>query len=651
MKEETARQKKVRIAVAAGLTLLLALLVLPLLWRGSLAAWRLTAGLTGVLVFLPLFARPYRDGAKRALLALHDAALLIAASALSLLTTEYVVKGLTVNMQKSLWQGLLCYLALYAALYLICGRARLAVCIGQAVFLVHALVDHYVTLFRGTPVLLGDILAIGTAADVAEGYSVPVEKSVLLAALAALLFCTAVWRMRRVWRAPARRRLPVVLALAVLVCGGLRVTGTGIGFWQSSRSYSEIFYFLRCANESVVRKPAGYGDENMARIMESHPGETGEKKPNLIVVMNESFADLEEVGPFTTNEDYMPYVRSLAGKENTVTGKLLVSTFGGGTANTEFEFLTGATMGFLPFGCSPYQMYIRAAMPTLVSSLKGQGYEAVSLHPYLASSWSRDRVYERFGFDRQLYEEDFAEDAARVRYRVSDSEDYRKIYELYEQKPEGQPLFVFNVTMQNHGGYAPADYPNFDPKIYLTGEYEGQYPDVDNYLSLVRYSDDAVRELIAYFEAADEPAAIIFFGDHQPKVDAAFYTSLLGGAGQAVTSETEQKKMVTPFFIWANYDIAEAQDVTISANYLSAYALDLLGLGSSGYDALRLAAREAVPAINSFGYYDTAGAFHEVQQAASEESLADYRIAQYRQLFDTKNRQDAFYQLPDEEKK
>lgn len=647
MKEETGAGKQgwQRTAASVLLTAAVLALVWPLLKKGTFPLWELTSTLLGLLVLLPLVLRPRRT-AKLPELLVHDLLLLLSASAVSLILTEYAVKGMSIGMQKSVWQGLLCYLAVYLILYLLCGRAHLAVCIGQGIFLVHMLIDHYVMLFRGTPVMLSDVLALRTALSVSGGYSAPVELSVLRVAAAAVLFCVCVCLMRRKWRVGRLWTLPVAAALAVCVFGGLQVTGTGIGFWQSSRSYSELFYFLRCAANTVVQKPEGYGADRVGEIAAAYPGEAGAQQPNLIVVMNESFADLRVIEDFETNEDYMPYVRSMAGMENTITGSLLVSTFGGGTANTEFEFLTGDTIGFLPFSSSPYQMYIKQQMPSLASGLAGQGYDTVALHPYLASSWNREHVYERFGFARQLYEADFAPDAERVRYRISDSEDYRKIYELYENKEPGKPLFVFNVTMQNHGGYEPADYPNYEDRVWLTGEYEGQFPDVDVYLSLLRYSDDAVRELIEYFSAVDEPTAVIFFGDHQPNVPSAFYDTLFGDTDETRTRESKQRKLQTPFFIWANYDIEEAQDVEISDNYLAAYAMDKLGCGLSGYDKLRLAAHESVPRINSYGYFTADGAWHDASTVGEEPSLSDYRIMQYAHLFGGKNRPDGFYHAP-----
>ena len=462
---------------------------------------------------------------------------------------------------------------------------------------------------------------------------------------AAVLYCVCVCLMQRRWKLFERwyvRRgcsLVVVALAAYAVHYGLGITGTGINFWASSRSYSEFYYFLRCAGKSIVRAPEGYGADALDALASTYEGKQGTHTPNIIVIMNESFSDLGVVGDFETNEDYMPFVHSLQqGAKNTVTGNLLVSTFGGGTANTEFEFLTGDTMAFLPFGCSPYQMYVKSAMPSLVGGLEAQNYQTVAMHPYLSTSWNRPQVYSSFGFDEQCYEDSFPEDAERVRGRVSDSASYKKIIELYESKPEGQPFFLFDVTMQNHGGYEREGYPAFEEKIHLTGEYEGKYQQVDTYLSLVRCSDDAVQELINYFAKVSDDTAIIFFGDHQPNVPAAFYDDLYGNTDAERSREQEQTKLMTPFFIWANYDIPSQNGVEISANYLSALTLNVLGCSTSGFDEMRLATRESVPRINNYGYYLADGSWHDGETLSECGELTGYREAQYAQIFDAKKR-------------
>ena len=631
------------------LTLCFAAVFWPILHKGSLSFLDKTSNLLALAAFLPLVLRPWKK-APAPLALLHDLLLLGSASAVSVVTVEYMVKGGSVGLEQSFWQGWLCYIGLYAAAYLITARGRLAVCVGMAVSLLHGLIDHYVMLFRGTPVMLSDVFSIGTAANVAQGYSAPVELSVLRGVSAAVLYCVCVCLMQRRWKLFDRwyvRRgcsLIVVALAAYAVHYGLGITGTSINFWASSRSYSEFYYFLRCAGKSIVRAPEGYGADALDALASTYEGKQGTHTPNIIVIMNESFADLGVVGDFETNEDYMPFVHCLQqGAKNTVTGNLLVSTFGGGTANTEFEFLTGDTMAFLPFGCSPYQMYVKSAMPSLVGGLEAQNYQTVAMHPYLSTSWNRPQVYSSFGFDEQCYEDSFPADAERVRGRVSDSASYKKIIELYESKPEGQPFFLFDVTMQNHGGYEREGYPAFEEKIHLTGEYEGKYQQVDTYLSLVRCSDDAVQELINYFAKVSDDTAIIFFGDHQPNVPAAFYDDLYGNTDAERSREQEQTKLMTPFFIWANYDIPSQNGVEISANYLSALTLNVLGCSTSGFDEMRLATRESVPRINNYGYYLADGSWHDGETLSECGELTGYREAQYAQIFDAKKRKTEWY--------
>ena len=130
------------------------------------------------------------------------------------------------------------------------------------------------------------------------------------------------------------------------------------------------------------------------------------EKPDIIVIMNESYADLSVIGHFDTNQDYMPYVNSLIGSENVIQGNCYVSTIGTGTSNTEYEFLTGNSMAFLPYGSNAYQRYIDHDTYSLISTLKNDGYTAEVMHPYYKEDWNRPAVYEDFGFDSFIAYED-----------------------------------------------------------------------------------------------------------------------------------------------------------------------------------------------------------------------------------------------------
>ena len=128
-----------------------------------------------------------------------------------------------------------------------------------------------------------------------------------------------------------------------------------------------------------VDKPANYSESAVEEILKPYTEEdqntAPERRPNIIVIMNEAFSDPAVLGSFETNEDYMPYVHSIlnGAVENTISGYLNVSVLGGNTANTEFEFLTGNTMAFLPQGSVAYQQYLKRQMPSLASPSKRSG--------------------------------------------------------------------------------------------------------------------------------------------------------------------------------------------------------------------------------------------------------------------------------------
>ena len=276
---------------------------------------------------------------------------------------------------------------------------------------------------------------------------------------------------------------------------------------------------------------------------------------------------------------------------------------------------------------------------SLAWKLKELGYQTAAYHPYLPISYRRSSVYPLLGLDAFYSEEDSLPHEEYLRTYVSDRADFKNVIHLYEEREPGRPFFMFNVTMQNHGGYDWDGDGYFDKRIYLTGKEQDKYPTVDQYLSLVRYSDDAVQELISYFSKVDEPTAIVFFGDHQPNLPEDFYNTLLESQrGDLSDAELRQKKMVTPFFIWANYDIEEQTNMQISANYLSAYALNALGCSTSGFDQMRLALQQQIPVMNVNGYRLPDGTWYPQSEQPENDLLNDYHHAEYAQIFVLPNR-------------
>ena len=242
-----------------------------------------------------------------------------------------------------------------------------------------------------------------------------------------------------------------------------------------------------------------------------------------------------------------------------------------------------------------------------------------------ASGWERETVYPMLGFEQSDFIESFT-GASMLRRYVSDASAFDYIIRAYEEKEPGKPLFFFEVTMQNHSGYTE-EFANFTPDITVEG-IDSQ--SLGQYLSLMKRTDKALEELIAYFSQQEEETVIVFFGDHQPAdfvVEPVW--NLQGKTGSALTEEEDNLRYQVPFLIWANYDIEEARDVQISANYLGGLVLETAGLSLPVYHSRLKEIRQEVPVLSAQQIITADGMGEEAKQ------LLDYQKMQYYLLFDS----------------
>ena len=369
------------------------------------------------------------------------------------------------------------------------------------------------------------------------------------------------------------------------------------------------------------------------------------KSPNIIAVMNESFADLKAVGDLQVSKDYMPFFRKL--KENTIKGYTYSSVFGGNTANSEFEFMTGNTLAFLPDNSVPYQLFLRSKTAGLTHTLKDQGYSpCYALHPFYKTGYSRYKVYPLMGFDKFYTSDNFSVFTDTVNYHITDSEDYKKLISLYENRTDkDKPFYLFNVTMQNHGSYDGSTLETGDD-VQIEGALQS-YSKAEQYLNMIKMSDDALKELVHYFEKVDEPTVIVFFGDHQPDLEETFYNRLLHTDIQKLEGEDLEQLYKVPFLIWANYDIKEENVERTSNNYLSTYLAEVAGIKKTGYLEYLTKLREEIPAINAIGYWDKNGKFYEIDDKKSPyyDLIHEYNLLEYNNLFGKDDQQKEFFYL------
>ncbi len=528
------------------------------------------------------------------------------------------------------------------------NRLRTAFVTSHLLILFFACVDYFVYQFRGNEIIFSDYKSIGTGLSVAEEYTFSIERGVALGLMLSLVYVAWIRKIHLSFsRKIVSRICLLVLGTILMIAVARESDATNTETWQMKGSYRNGFLlnFVLSIRDSFVAEPENYSTDFIASLEENYADtnlsqvEISEDAPTIIAIMDESFADLSVIGDLETNVEVMPFIKSMS--ENTIKGYALSSVFGAKTPNSEWEFLTGNTMAFLPTGSVVYQQYISKEPYSLVDVLKDYGYTTESMHPYYETGWSRNRIYPLLGFDESLFIDDF-DQTRLVRNYISDEELFDKMIARFEEKEEGEKLFLFGVTMQNHGGYTES-YDNFTSTVRMTN---GFYSDVNQYLTLANMTDQAVEKLIQYFEQVDEPVIILFFGDHQPSLQTAFYWRLNGKGLSGLTTDELEDVFTVPFFIWTNYDSEEKEVDITSFNFLSTMLLEQANLPLPAYNQFLSDVMDVIPAMNSRAYYSkTEGGFLHYDEASGEEAetIANYESLQYNSMFDTSNQSELFF--------
>jgi len=258
-------------------------------------------------------------------------------------------------------------------------------------------------------------------------------------------------------------------------------------------------------------------------------------------------------------------------------------------------------------------------------------YILIFLHGY-----RRNVVYPLLGFKNIKFLSDLS-NIEYVRWYPDDLSTYKNIISIFENKEKDEKVFNFTLTMQNHSGYDLESYPS---TIKYIGE--GNYPKLNQYLTIIRESDKAFEYLINYFKEYEEPTIVVIFGDHQPSIEEEFYQYLFE-KGKNVKME---RKYITPFIIWSNYDIEAYEIKEVSANYLSTLLLEIAGLKSTTYNKFLNKLYKEIPVVTGNGYIDKNGMYHNFDEENQySELLKEYEILQYNNMFDSSNKVTSAFEL------
>ncbi|MCR5429947.1 MAG: LTA synthase family protein [Eubacterium sp.] len=563
--------------------------------------------------------------------------------------------------------NLLLFYAFWGICFSIIGRSSVASYITIAVSFIIGLANYYLMIFRGNPITASDFKALRTAFAVSGTYSyAPTLKviAVFIFALALvgvnIVFKFKLKKMEKVYLKILIRVIPAIVCICVMVGVTSFVSRQDIRkiipefnatlFMGNvmARDDGLVLCFASTIQYTNVDKPEDYSTAKAKKILDDNKDDsvwktssisktspdkntfnTKANKANIVVIMNECFSDIGILGDLKTNIDYMPFTKKMMkGSKDTISGYYYSSVIAGSTANTEFEYLTGDTMAFLPPGSIPYQQFIDQDTESMASDLTSQGYSTIGTHPYVGYGWNRRTVYPLLGFGYQKYAINMT-GLKKIRVYTDDESYYKYLKKFIFYKH--QPFFSFNVTMQNHGGYT-GTFDNFTPNVHMTN---ANNQPTDNYLSLIKKSDEQFENLITYFKTRKEPTIVVMFGDHQPNdyvVDPIYYKK--GKVASELKGEEHFERYKVPVVMWANYDIPEDNKLITSANYMGGMVTKLAGCKTSPYQNFLEKFRAKIPALCSQGFIGSDGKYRDLEELDDyAKEVDDYRILNYYNIF------------------
>jgi len=451
---------------------------------------------------------------------------------------------------------------------------------------------------------------------------------------------------------PARRPwLRLARPVAALTCLGLLATAHGFNHpgnpWRALfdptvvrwRTWSQIQNFkangfvagtLFNMPVAAMPEPPGYSKERMRQVVARYAGRAraldAHRTPgtlddvNVVLILSESFSDPTRLHGPTFATDPIPRTRALM--RRTTSGHLLVPQYGGGTANVEFEVLTGLSMGlFAPQVTSPYMQILADSndFPSAVSWFAAHGHDTVAVHPFNTEMYKRKEVYPRLGFQRFVHDRTMQEHrhVQRGRY-IDDASAFDEV--VHQLHTHDRPLLVNLVTMQNHMPY-PGQYDN---PIGVRGLPRDKRAAPGQYARGLALTDGSLTRFLARLRASTERTAVVFYGDHLPP--GVYPPSIEQVNGNRRVHET-------PYLIWTSFGTRrQAPPPTTSPTQLLPLLFDQVGEPLTPFYALLRDLRTRLPALEAGRYVrpdDTDTTTPRGLGPAARRVLADYRLVQY----------------------
>ncbi|MBY0132528.1 MULTISPECIES: LTA synthase family protein [Bacillus] len=542
--------------------------------------------------------------------------------------------------------------AIYILVYNLIGKVFLSMVLTSCTLVILCIVNYLKLIFRGDPLYPSDFTQITHMQSVIPMVMDYFSWSYIFVIILSIVACivAGIYMRRYIQNVKIHlgiRALLVVGSIFVLYAYGnfantfmnkvFQKSGVDFVLWNQNENYASngfVLGFISNLDTTVMEKPKNYSKENMLQIANNikkqYSGNIGsqkkKEKPNIIFVMSESFWDPTKVTNLSFSEDPVPNLHHYI--ENFPGGQTISPTFGGNTANVEFEALTSYSMSLLKPGSIPYQQVItnKKEIPSIPTALKKEGYYTSAIHSFGRTFFKRDDVYKVLGFDK-FNAEDTMENVDIDGDYISDLAMSKEIIaELEKQK---QPTFIHAVTMQNHFPFTEGRFGENLIEISSL-ENEDSKGELETYTEGLRRSDEALQYLIEQLDNFDRPTLLVFFGDHLPSLgtNKSFYKE----NGYITNEKTPNERLAmaqTPLLMYANFDMPNDNLGLVSPIHFSNLIFDYAGLNKSLFYQFLSEFYKEIPVLRDELKVDKNGEVINDLTKKQKEMLEQYKMLQY----------------------
>ncbi len=402
--------------------------------------------------------------------------------------------------------------------------------------------------------------------------------------------------------------------------------------WDQKENYNSNGFALAFALNvpmAHVTAPKGYSEKAVAAIERpAVAASVPPEKPDIIVVMSESFWDPTILPDVSITPDPIPTARDLG------SGSVFSPEFGGMTANVEFEALTGFSNAFLPAGSIPYQQYVRAPIPSMATFLKSEGYQTRAIHPGTNWFWNRTPVYADFGFDSFKSEENMPP----MQKRGPLASDAAMTDEIIREADETtDPFFFFVVSLQNHGPYEPHRYPDARHAVEAPTSQRAR-DSLQSYAEGAADADEGLQRLIEWAGKRERPTIIAFFGDHLPPLGPVYVETGFLKDNVAPRRDAPERMLAqheTPLVVWSNKTGPSKDIGTVSPSLLPYHVFTTAGITHPYYTGFLGALSERYKVVDRNLLLSVSGEPTADWARAKEidPAIRDFRFLQYDIMF------------------